>query len=92
MEAKPDYEILLQKLPETFAMVIKVCNDAIYPSDFFEKFPQSKKLVHLGACGVDKDYQRKGIATNLVSKSIEVRFFQKFFINIFVFYFYFLDS
>ena len=75
MEAKPDYETLLQRLPETFAMVIKVCNDAIYPSDFFENFPQSEKVVHLGACGVDKDYQRKGIATNLVSKSIEVRFF-----------------
>ena len=72
MEAKPDYETLLQRLPETFAMVIKVCNDAIYPSDFFENFPQSEKVVHLGACGVDKDYQRKGIATNLVSKSIEV--------------------
>ena len=72
-EVKPDYETLLQSLPESHAMVNMVCNDVIHPSDFFQKFPQSEKVVDLFAVGVHEDYKRQGIATTLVKKSMGVR-------------------
>ena len=76
-EVKPDYETMLQSLPESHAMINMVCNDVVHPNDFFHKFPQSEKVVDLFAVGVHEDYKRQGIASTLVKKSMEVRLFSE---------------
>ena len=49
-----------------------VCNDAVHASDFFEKFVECNKYLDLCAIGVHEKYQRKGIATKLMLKSMKV--------------------
>ena len=84
MEEKPTFEQLLKWYPETQAMMIKLTNDSIHPHDFFQRFPKSKKAIDLLSIAVHPDYKRKGIATILVQKSIEVFFFSKSTTNIWI--------
>ena len=70
---KPNKETLLQSLPESSAMLAMVCYDVIHPSDFFQNFPESEKVIDVFAVGIHKDYKRQGIATTLVKKSMEVK-------------------
>ena len=72
-EGKPNKETLLQSLPESSAMLAMVCYDVIHPSDFFQKFPESEKVIDVFGVGIHKDYKRQGIATTLVKKSMEVK-------------------
>jgi ribosomal protein S18 acetylase RimI-like enzyme len=70
---KPIYkELDLLELPETHAKVMIVCSETFFPTEFFEAFPESNKLIDMFALGVHHNYRRKGIAKELVAQSMQV--------------------
>ena len=70
---KPSFQDLKSQMNEKHAMINVVCNDSIHSSDFFEAHPECHRYLDLFAVGVHEKYQRRGIASKLVEKSIEVR-------------------
>ena len=72
---KPTYEQLKSEMNEKHAMINAVCNDSIHSSDFFAQHPDCHRYIDLFAVGVHENYQRRGIASKLVEKSIEVSMF-----------------
>ena len=70
---KPSFQDLKSGMNEKHAMINVVCNDSIHSSDFFQNHPECNRYLDLFAVGVHEKYQRRGIASKLVEKSIEVR-------------------
>ena len=70
---KPTFQDLKSQMNEKHAMINVVCNDSIHSSDFFQAHPECNRYLDLFAVGVHEKYQRRGIASKLVEKSIEVR-------------------
>ena len=64
--------MLCKGYPKTYAMVMQVLQDACPLDEFFQQFPDTKRVMKIFAIAVNPMYRRKGIAESLLYQSITV--------------------
>ena len=74
-DKKATMKDLKSEFPYSWATIMYIGDQICFPAEFFEAHPEDQRMYYMFGLGTRKDYQGKGIGTELVKQSFEVKWF-----------------